>query len=124
MVLALVAIAFLGFTVWAHHMFTTGINPSVRAGFMITTMLIGIPTGVKIFNWIGTMYGGLHNHDRDALCHRLCLDVRHRRHRRITGDRSPSTTTAGTYWAVAHIHYVLFGGSVMGVFAGVYYWYR
>jgi len=52
-------------------MFTTGINPSVRAGFMITTMLIGIPTGVKISNWIGTMYGAAYDHDRDALCHRL-----------------------------------------------------
>jgi cytochrome c oxidase subunit 1 len=125
MVLALVAIAFLGFTVWAHHMFTTGINPSVRAGFMITTMLIGIPTGVKIFNWIGTMYGG-----RIRFTTAMLFAIGFVSMFAIGGIDGIYMASIpvdyqlqDTYWAVAHIHYVLFGGSVMGVFAGVYYWY-
>jgi cytochrome c oxidase subunit 1 len=125
MVFALASIGFLGFTVWAHHMFTTGIDPRIRAGFMVTTMTIGLPTGVKIFNWIGTMYGG-----RIRFTTPMLFAIGFVAMFTIGGIDGIYMASVpidyqlqDTYWAVAHIHYVLFGGSVLGVFAGMYYWF-
>ncbi len=125
MVYAMAVIGFLGFTVWAHHMFTTGIDPRVRAGFMVTTMTIGLPTGVKIFNWIGTMYGG-----RIRFTTPMLFAIGFVAMFTIGGIDGIYMASIpidyqlqDTYWAVAHIHYVLFGGSVLGVFAGIYYWF-
>ena len=125
MVYAMAVIGFLGFTVWAHHMFTTGIDPRVRAGFMATTMTIGLPTGVKIFNWIGTMYGG-----RIRFATPMLFAIGFVSMFTIGGIDGIYMASVpidyqlqDTYWAVSHIHYVLFGGSVLGVFAGIYYWF-
>ncbi len=89
-------------------------------------MLIAVPTGVKFFNWIGTMVGGqIRFTGADAGRHRLPGDVRHRRRDRrdagLGASRLPASPTA--YFVVAHFHYVLFGGSVFALFAGVYYWF-
>ena len=125
MVLALASIGGLGFTVWAHHMFTTGIDPRVRAGFMVATMMIGLPTGVKIFNWIGTMWGG-----KIRLTVPMLFAIGFVAMFTIGGIDGIYMASIpidyqlqDTYWAVSHIHYVLFGGSVLGVFAGIYYWF-
>ncbi len=120
-----VAIAFLGFMVWAHHMFTTGIDPRVRMGFMLMTMVIGVPTGVKIFNWIATMWGGEMRFTAPLL---FCVGfISMFVIGGIDGVFMASIPVDyqlhDTYWVVAHIHYVLFGGSVLGVFAGIYYWW-
>ena len=125
MVFAMAVIGFLGFTVWAHHMFTSGIDVRVRAGFMATTMAIGVPTGVKIFNWIGTMYNG-----KVRLTVPMLFALGFVAMFTIGGIDGIYMASIpidyqlqDTYWSVAHLHYVLFGGSVLGVFAGVYYWY-
>jgi cytochrome c oxidase subunit 1 len=125
MVIAIASIGFLGFTVWAHHMFTTGIDPTVRAGFMIATMMIGVPTGIKIFNWVGTMWGG-----RLRFTTAMLFAVGFVAMFTIGGIDGIYMASIpidyqlqDTYWAVAHIHYVLFGGAVFGVFAGFYYWF-
>jgi cytochrome c oxidase subunit 1 len=125
MVLAMASIGGLGFTVWAHHMFTTGIDPRVRAGFMVATMTIGLPTGVKIFNWIGTMWGG-----KVRLTVPMLFAIGFVANFTIGGIDGIYMASIpidyqlqDTYWAVSHIHYVLFGGSVLGVFAGIYYWF-
>ena len=116
------AIAFLAFGVWAHHMFTTGLGPDRRhRSSPSRTMLIAIPTGVKIFNWIGTMWGGsVKLHDADALRGRLRLDVHHRRlsAASCTPRRRSTLQHNDSYFVVAHFHYVLFGGTIFGLFAG------
>jgi cytochrome c oxidase subunit I len=125
MVYASAAIAFLGFGVWAHHMFTTGLGPTANSIFAATTMTIAIPTGVKIFNWLGTMtfgqvrfttpmmfsvgtvamftIGGL-----SGVMHAIVpIDTHHN----------------DSYFIVAHFHYVLFGGAIFGLISGLYYWF-
>ncbi len=94
--------------------------------FGVLTMLIAVPTGVKFFNWIGTMWGGSLVFDsRDAVRDRLPAHVRDGRcHRRDARVAHRSTSTSPTrYFVVAHFHYVLFGGSVFALFAGIYYWF-
>jgi cytochrome c oxidase subunit 1 len=118
-------IAFLGFGVWAHHMFAVGMGPIADTLFAVMTMLIGIPTGVKIFNWIFTMWGGdlrftVSMKFGIALVALFTIGG-------ISGVMHASPPAdlqqTDTYFIVAHFHYVLFGGSMMGLFAGVYYYF-
>ena len=118
-------IAFLGFGVWSHHMFTTGMGPIADTFFSLTTMLIAVPTGVKIFNWLGTVLGRLDPvPDADVLRARLHRDVHHRRPLGVMHASPPADLQQNdTYFIVAHFHYVLFGGSIFALTAGAYYWW-
>ena len=125
MVYSGILIAFLGFGVWAHHMFAVGMGPMADTLFALTTMLIGIPTGVKIFNWIFTMWGG---DVRFTVAMKFAIAlVALFTIGGISGVMHASPPAdlqqTDTYFIVAHFHYVLFGGSMMGLFAGVYYYY-
>jgi cytochrome c oxidase subunit 1 len=118
-------IAVLGFSVWAHHMFASGMEPWLRVPMMISTMLIAIPTGIKIFSWLGTVWDGVLQMNTAMLfatgfIFTFVIGG-------VTGIWLASVPFTyhvhDTYFVVAHFHYVLFGGSVMTVFAGVYFWY-
>ena len=125
MVYATMLIAFLGFGVWAHHMFSVGMGPIADTVFGVTTMLIAIPTGVKIFNWIFTMWGGSLQFTT-AMKFAIAL-VALFTIGGISGVMHASPPAdlqqTDTYFIVAHFHYVLFGGSMMGIFGGIYYYY-
>jgi len=125
MVFATVLIGFLGFMVWAHHMFTTGLGAVANALFSIATMLIAVPTGIKIFNWIFTMWGG---------------SIRFTTANLFAVGFVPTFVMGGvtgvmlavapadyqyhdTYFVVAHFHYVIVGGLILGIFAGLFYWW-
>ena len=126
MALSLLAILVLGFSVWAHHMFVAGMADWLRVPMMVTTLLIAVPTGIKIFSWLRDALGRADPlHDADAVRRRLHRDVHDRRPLRAsTSARCRSTSTRpDTYFIVAHIHYVLFGGSMFTIFAGIYYWF-
>jgi cytochrome c oxidase subunit 1 len=118
-------IAFLGFGVWAHHMFAVGMGPIADTVFGITTMLIAVPTGVKIFNWIFTMWGGQLRFTA-AMKFAISL-VALFTIGGISGVMHASPPAdlqqTDTYFIVAHFHYVLFGGSIMGIWAGVYHYF-
>ncbi len=125
MVYALAAIAFLGFGVWVHHMFTTGLGPTPTAIFSATSMLIAIPTGVKIFNWVGTMWGGQIRFSTPmlfavGLVSQFTVGG-------ISGVMHASapvdTQQNDSYFIVAHFHYVLFGGSIFALLGAVYFWF-
>jgi len=125
MVYSAMVIAFLGFGVWAHHMFAVGMGRVADSAFAIMTMLIGIPTGVKIFNWIGTLWGGRLRFTtamKFAIALIALFTIGG-----ISGvmHSSPPSDLQQTdsYFIVAHFHYVLFGGSMMGLFAGLYFYY-
>ena len=115
----------MGWAVWSHHMFTVGLGPIANAAFSITTMAIAIPTGVKIFNWIATMWKGQIRFTAPMLFAIGFISMF------IIGGLSgmmhavaPSDAQQqDTYFIVAHIHYVLFGGSIFALIAGLYYWY-
>src|SRR4026207_2166868 len=118
-------IAFLGFGVWSHHMFATGMGPFADSFFAISTMLIAVPTGVKIFNWLGTLWGGSLQF-KTPLYFAIGMVAMF-----IIGGpsgvmhASPPADLQQTdsYFVVAHFHYVLFGGSIFGLSAGAYYWF-
>ena len=120
-----IIIGFMGWAVWSHHMFTVGLGPIANAAFSITTMAIAIPTGVKIFNWIATMWKGQIRFTAPMLFAIGFISMF------IIGGLSgmmhavaPSDAQQqDTYFIVAHIHYVLFGGSIFALIAGLYYWY-
>ena len=122
-VFATVGIGALGFSVWAHHMFTTG--AVFLPFFSLMTFLIAVPTGVKMFNWIATMWRGQLVFTTPLLFAIGFLTMF------LIGGLNGAFSAAvpvdfalhDTYWVVAHLHYVLFGGSVFGVFAGIYYWF-
>jgi cytochrome c oxidase subunit 1 len=125
MVYATAAIAFLGFGVWVHHMFTTGLGPTPEAVFAGSTMLIAIPTGVKILNWTATMWGGSLSFTTPmlfavGLVSQFTIGgLSGVMHAVVPVD----TQHNDSYFVVAHFHYVLFGGSIFGLFAGIYYWW-
>jgi cytochrome c oxidase subunit 1 len=120
-----IAIGFMGWGVWAHHMFTTGLGPVATAAFSVSTMFIAVPTGVKIFNWLATIWGGKIRFTTPMLFAIGFVT------QFIVGGLSGVTHSivphdaqqTDTYYIVAHFHYVLFGGSIFGLFAGLYYWW-
>ena len=120
-----VAIALLGFMVWAHHMFTSGMAPWLQLPFMILTMIVAIPTGVKIFGWVATLWGGSIQFSA-AMLFAVGFIITFSLGG-ITGVYLAAVPVDlhahGTYFIVAHFHYVLFGGSVFGIFSGLYYWW-
>ncbi len=120
-----VAIAVLGFVVWAHHMFTAGISIPLQLFFMMASMVIAVPTGVKIFSWIFTLWGGSIEFKTPllfAVGFILTFTIGG-----ISGVFQAlvpiDTQVHDSYYIVAHLHYVLFGGSIMGIFAGIYFWF-
>jgi len=120
-----VAIGFLGFTVWAHHMFSSGMAPWLRLPMMITTMLIAVPTGIKVLGWSATLWEGrihLTTPMMFALGFLFTFTIGG-----LTGIMLAAVpfdlSVTDTYFVVAHIHYVLFGGSLMTIFAGIYHWF-
>ncbi len=119
------AIGFVGFGVWAHHMFASGLGPISVAVFSVATMAIAIPTGVKIVNWTLTMWGGKLQFTTAMLfCVGLIVEFTIGGLSGVTHAVSPSDTQqTDTYYIVAHFHYVLFGGAILGIFAGMYYWW-
>jgi cytochrome c oxidase subunit 1 len=118
-------IAFVGFGVWSHHMFATGMGPIADTFFALATMLIAIPTGVKIFNWVGTVWGGSIQYRVPMLFALAFIGMF------IIGGLSGVMHSVAphdlqqtdTYFVVAHFHYVLFGGSIFALTAGAYYWW-
>ena len=125
MALSLMAILFLGFSVWAHHMFVSGMATWLRVPMMLTTLLIAIPTGIKIFSWLATLWEGKLHFETPMLWALGFVSM-------FTigglsgiylGAVPIDIHVSDTYFVVAHIHYVLFGGSVFTIFAGIYYWF-
>jgi cytochrome c oxidase subunit I len=120
-----IAIGFLGFGVWAHHMFAVGLGPVANTVFALTTMFIAVPTGIKIFNWLGTIWGGKLRFPTPMLFAIGLVAMF------TIGGLSGVTHAVvphnyqhtDTYYVVAHFHYVLFGGALLGLFSGVYYWF-
>jgi cytochrome c oxidase subunit 1 len=125
MAFSLLAIVVLGFTVWAHHMFTSGMAAWIRYPMAITTAIIAVPTGIKIFSWLATLWRGVLHLDTPMLFALGFLTtfslggISGVMLAMIPADIHVSSS----YFIVAHIHYVLFGGSLMTIFAGAYYWF-
>ncbi|MGH2671919.1 MAG: cytochrome c oxidase subunit I [Actinomycetota bacterium] len=120
-----IAIGFIGFGVWAHHMFAVGLGPVANTAFGISTLIIAVPTGVKIFNWLGTLWRGDIRFTTPMLFAVGFIAMF------VIGGLSGVTHAVvpsdyqqtDTYYIVAHFHYVLFGGAIFGLFGGIYYWW-
>ncbi len=125
MVFSGIAIGFMGWGVWAHHMFVSGIGPISVAAFSLATMFIAVPTGVKILNWLTTMWGGkLHFTTAMLFATGTVAMFTIGGLSGVTHSLAPADTQqTDTYYIVAHFHYVIFGGGVLGLFAGAYFWW-
>jgi cytochrome c oxidase subunit 1 len=125
MALSLMAILVLGFSVWAHHMFVSGMAPWLRVPMMVTTLMIAVPTGIKVFSWLATIWEGKIHLSTPMLWAGGFVSMF------VIGGLSGiylgavpiDIHVSDTYFVVAHIHYVLFGGSLFTIFAGIYYWF-
>ncbi|MEX0682986.1 MAG: cytochrome c oxidase subunit I [Dehalococcoidia bacterium] len=120
-----IAIGFMSWGVWVHHMYTTGLGTIANSAFGISTILIAVPTGVKVFNWMGTLWGGSIR-VRAPLMFAVGTVAMFTigglsgvTHSMVTSDYQQQDT----YYVVAHFHYVLFGGAIFGLFGGIYYWF-
>src|ERR671924_735582 len=125
MVYAMIGIGFLSWIVWGHHMFQSGMNPALGMAFTVTTMVIAVPSGIKTFNWLGTLWGGSIRFTvpmLNALAFVSMFVIGG-----LSGIFMASTPVdiyiQDTYFIVAHIHYVVFGGSIFGAFAAIYFWF-
>jgi cytochrome c oxidase subunit I len=120
-----ILIGWLGWGVWSHHMFGTGMGPIADSFFAVSTMLIAIPTGIKIFNWMATMWGGSLRFTTSMMFSIAFIamftlgGISGVMHAVAPADLQQTDT----YFVVAHLHYVFFGGTVLGLWAGIYYWY-
>ena len=125
MALSLVAILILGFSVWAHHMFVSGMANWLRVPMMITTLLIAVPTGIKVFSWLATTWGGRIHVTTPMLWAMgfVTMFVIGGLSGIFLGAVPIDIHVSDTYFIVAHIHYVLLGGSLFTIFAGIYYWF-
>src|SRR5438046_4562298 len=125
MVAATVCIAFVSMSVWAHHIFTIGMNSYANSFFAITSMLVGVPTGIKIFNWLGTMWGGKIQFKTPMLfCIAFLFQFLIAGLTGIMLASAPFDWQLGlSYFVVAHFHYVIVGGILFALFAAFYYWY-
>jgi cytochrome c oxidase subunit 1 len=125
MVYSMAAIAGLGFIVWGHHMFASGMNPALGMTFMVSTMMIALPSAIKVFNWIGTMWGGRLQFNAVMLNCIAFVSLF------IVGGLSGLFMAAvpvdiyihDTYFIVAHFHYILFGSTLFGVFGAIQFWF-
>jgi cytochrome c oxidase subunit I len=125
MVFAIAGIAFLGWIVWGHHMFVSGMNPTLGSSFMVSTLLIAVPSAIKVFNWMGTMWRGnlrFHVPMLHAVAFVAMFTIGG-----LSGIFMAATPVDmfihDTYFIVAHIHYVLFGGSLFAIFGGIVFWF-
>jgi cytochrome c oxidase subunit 1 len=125
MVFAMIGIAFLGFIVWGHHMFQSGMNPSLGMSFMISTLVIAVPSAIKVFNWMGTMWeGDIHFTVPMLFAVGFVMLFAIGGFSGIYMAATPvDIYIHDTYFIVAHIHYVLFGGSLFAIFGAIYYWF-
>ena len=125
MVLATIAIGFIGMSVWAHHMFTVGMSAGANTFFVLSTMAIAVPTGIKIFNWMATMWGGKLRFDAPMLfCIAFLFQFLVAGLTGVTLAVAPFDWQLGnSYYVVAHFHYVIVGGILFCIFGAFYYWF-
>lgn len=125
MIFSGIAIGFMGWGVWAHHMFASGIGPVSVAAFSVSTMFIAVPTGVKILNWMATMWGGRLRFTTAMLFASGVVSMfTIGGLSGVTHALAPADTQqTDTYYIVAHFHYVIFGGVILGLFGGMYFWW-